>query len=242
MKTIENIGEEMAYPGRFLILGNTATHFVNVYGVTARSASSRARRYVFNAAKDSIIVETTDAEEMTKGNLELLDYTAAKFFANGVIVSNGRQINQIPYLADGTAQQILDTCLKNEEFEPDKYSTPRITGITVNNAGQWTQALHIIRNDGTGASTRKSFALDTQTPCASFISTYAGPNIRPTPFFTSDALNIEPLTGSAQQVADRVFAAFKPHADEDVRVSIVVILVDKVTSNTETAMVNIVDL
>jgi len=75
--------KNLRYPGRFIILGKDGEDFVAIYGVTGRSASSLARRYV-QEGNEIIAVQTAEG-----GNPELLTYPAFRFVENGIIVANG---------------------------------------------------------------------------------------------------------------------------------------------------------
>lgn len=244
MQTIHELGASMPYPGRFLILGNNDTHFFNIYGVTARSPVNQCRRYVFNSNETSIAVESTDIALMSQGDLTLLDYKAVQIFPNGVITSNGRQINLISSLDQKTAHLVLDSSLASAEYEHDKYHTPRITGCTMQHSGVWTQALHIVRDNGSGSSEHNSFDIPVSQPAARFISTYAGPNIRPTPYFTGSPIDIQILTGDAEEISKSVYSSFAPPSpsDQDVRVSVMTILIDRKNGDTSSSILNAVDL
>lgn len=241
MTRLPQLASTMEYPGRFLIISNTLDSIIAVYGVTARSASSRAKRYVASKDATTIHVEPTDSEIMGQGNLELLDYTAVHFFENGIVIGNGRQTDLVKKL-DGLAADLLSLNLQKETYEPDKYSTPRITGCIARYNDVWSAALHIIRNDGTGKSTHDSFQLDMNSENAHFISTYAGPNIRPTPSFAGGPIPLEPLNGSAEEIAEYIYTAYAPSPEkEDLRVSVVVVVVDKTSNKVIHHIINSVD-
>lgn len=243
MQHIQDIANQKAYPGRFLIVNNTKEITSLIYGVTARSAASKAKRYVFNAEHNIIHVQATDEEVMAQGDLSLLDYTAGKFFEQGIVLGNGRQTEYITALDAATAVEQLNKDLSVETFEPDKYSTPRITACLMQQAGDWSSALHIIRNDGNGNSLRDGYAIDLTQKGARFISTYGGPNTRPTPSFVGGPIALEAMSGNEQAVAETVYAAFAPRAIEadDLRVSVLCVQMDKVDQRYTHAIVNAVD-
>lgn len=238
---IKELASKMEYPGRFIIMGNNKENLFAVYGVTARSASSKAKRYVLSKDKKSICVEATDINVMNKGNLSLLDYTAVRFFHNGLIIGNGRQTIAVENLNIRAFEQITES-LEHETYELDKYSTPRITGCIANINNAWSQAVHIIRNDGMGKSIRECFGLPIQSEQALFISTYAGPNIRPTPSFLGKPISIEALKESPKQIAEYVYNAFGPlMSKEDLRVSVVAVSINKDIGETAYYIINAVD-
>jgi len=231
MQTLLRLGKEMEYPGRFLILGNDGENFITTYGVTARNASSRAKRYTFNAEKTEIRVEATDFSIMSQGNLDLLDYTSVRIIDSEwirLVAGNGNQVRRISNFHLASAEAILDENLKRETFEPDKYHTPRITGCTAKNPNGITQALHIARDDGKGNTLRNCFVLHTNSPGSYFISTYSGPNIRPTPSFTGSPITLEILRGTAQEITEKIYEAFAPQRDqEDLRVAVMTTVLSK---------------
>jgi IMP cyclohydrolase len=47
------------YPGRFIIIGKQENGFYILYGVTARSESSRAKRYIYDRSTQTIKVQAT---------------------------------------------------------------------------------------------------------------------------------------------------------------------------------------
>lgn len=227
------------YPGRFIILGKQAGDIFVIYGVTARNASSRAKRYVFSPDLTSIHVEATDAEIMSQGNLDLLDYTALRFFENGLVIGNGRQVDCIKKLNLANATEQLNDDLQKETFEPDKYSTPRITGCLLKNSNELTASLCIIRNDGANNSVRKFFPIDLTQDGGQFISTYSGQNVRPAPSFVGDPVSFKFPSGNVDQIAEYVYTAFAPEsAADDLRVSIVAVCVEEKTLNKLTCIIN----
>ena len=241
MITLPQLASTMEYPGRFLITSNTLDSIIATYGVTARSASSRAKRYVASKDATTIHVEPTDDKIMEQGNLDLLDYTAVHFFKNGIVIGNGRQTDLIKTL-DGPAVDLLSINLREETYEPDKYSTPRITGCVAISNDVWSTALHIIRDDGKGKSTHNSFQLDINSENTYFISTYAGPNTRPTPSFAGGPIPLEPFNGSAKEIAEYIYTAYAPSLEkEDLRVSVVVVAINKTTARAIYRIINSVD-
>ncbi len=227
MMSVAQLASTMEYPGRFLILGGTKEHGIAVYGVTARSASSRAKRYVFSNTTNTIHVVSTDQETMAQGNLDLLDYTAVRCFDNGLVIGNGRQTEAIVYGQSNAVDQLTDG-LKNETYEPDKYSTPRITGCITKNNDIWSGALHIIRDDGSGNSVRDCFNVPCDKENTYFISTYAGPNIRPTPSFLGAPICLDLLPNNPEEAAEYIYEAFAPlPGNDDVRVSVIAVFLNK---------------
>lgn len=243
MLNIQEIGKKMVYPGRFLILGNNEEFLFHYYGVTARSESSRAKRYIHQPETGTVIVIPTNAEVMAQGDLSLLDYTAAYLSRDRIILGNGRQTDQVHKGSKTkSAQELLQTSLAEEEYEDDKYRTPRITGCSLRNESEWTQAMHIIRSNEQGRSIRYSYELNMHAPTALFISTYAGPNIRPTPSFMNEPYEITLPSGSIEGMAQEAYGAFAPQdSPEDLRVSLTLVLTTKITGMSHVYTINAVD-
>lgn len=233
----------MVYPGRFIILGNNEEFLFHYYGVTARSESSRAKRYIHQPETGTVIVMPTDAEVMAQGDLSLLDYTAAYLSQDRIIIGNGRQTDRAnKHPKAKSAQELLQASLSQEEYEHDNYRTPRITGCSLRNGKEWAQALHIIRSNEQGTSIHHSYELNMHVPSALFISTYAGPNIRPTPSFMDEPHEITPPTGSIEEMAEEVYKAFAPQdLQEDLRVSLTLVLTSKTTGISDVYTINAAD-
>lgn len=235
--------ETKEYPGRFLIIGKIESGFVALYGVTARSAASRAKRYVFLEDKNLVTVQATDPELMAQGDLSLLQYNPVYFFENGIVIGNGRQTDEIKNLSGKTASQILLESLKDQSFEVDKYNTPRITGCVVNVDGKISAALHIIRADEHNNSVRDVYDVSLELGKGKFISTYNGPNIRPTPSFAGPAVDIEIPADSLEELVKTVYDALAPKSgEEDVRVSVIGLELTQDLSQKKVYILNSVDL
>lgn len=229
--------ESFEYPGRFLIIGKGEQHYFTVYGVTARSDSSRAKKYVFNQNTNTITVEPTDIGIMSQGNLDLLDYTAVKMYKNAIVTGNGKQTDVIKI--SGNASQSLANSLKETTYEPDKYHTPRITGLLLSDQSKLGAALSIIKSGVDNSTERKIYELELKTNQGYFISTYAGPNIRPTPSFDSDPILLDLYWSRAEQAAQQIYDYFAPEPENtDLRVSVMVIQTDKLLQERTVAIIN----
>ena len=232
-----------AYPGRFLILGKINSAVVALYGVTARSAASRAKRYVFVPEKNLVTVVATEAEVMAQGDLDLLQYNSVYCFESGIVIGNGRQTDEVKNLERENAFQILSEQLKEQSFEPDKYNTPRITGCLVNHDGEVSAALHIIRADEKNNPVRDVYEVSLVEGLGKFISTYNGPNIRPTPSFAGPAVDIKIPADSLEELVKKVYDALAPEPGaEDVRVSVVGVELNTDFTEKNVYIVNSVDV
>lgn len=231
------------YPGRFLIVGKIESGLVALYGVTARSAASRAKRYVFVSEKNLVTVVATDADVMAQGDLDLLQYNAVYLFDDGIVIGNGRQTDEVKNLDAGDAVDILTENLKEQSFEADKYNTPRITGCIVNHDGEVSAALHIIRSDEKNNPRHDMYEVSLVEGLGKFISTYNGPNIRPTPSFAGPAVDIEIPADSLEELVKTVYDALAPQLGaEDVRVSIVGVELNQDFRQKKVSIINSVDV
>ena len=158
---------EMEYPGRFIMLGRAENSDVAaVYGITGRSPSSHARRLVKkNEWKGgfSIHVEPTDPELLKTGNPELLIYPAIIVEGNNIVVSNGKQTENLLYkLGHKNILYSLVVHHKNWTFEPDAPNyTPRITGCIEDEKA----ALGIIKRSNSGIALRQLFEIELFSFC-----------------------------------------------------------------------------
>ena len=216
------------YPGRFIIIGKDADAFVVLYGATGRSPSSLARRFVQKG--DGVYMTRTDETVEREGNPELLEYPAIKFFTQGILVANGRQIEKITALESRDARQQLSYALSEEAYEPDEYRTPRITGCLIESARGIDGALHIARSAWNGID-RSSWSLSFESGKGRYLATYRGDDARPTPSFSGNPLPIDLSFGSADNAAEALFAALRPEPGEsDYRVGLIAVY--KKTSQT----------
>lgn len=240
---IKELLQDFAYPGRFLIIGQMKDEYVALYGITGRNSSSKAKRYVENQDRTYITVEATDLSIMSQGNLDLLQYNPVYFFENGLVIGNGRQTDRVKKLDSSSAADELETSLQAESYEDDKYKTPRITGCMMKNEAVITAALHIIRSDENGESQRDTFPLTFASQQAQFISTYNGPNIRPTPSFVGSPRTIDIEASDLSSLVHEVYEALSPQKnEEDLRVAVVGIAFDKNLENKNISILNSVDL
>jgi IMP cyclohydrolase len=225
MKTLQDIGRTFTYPGRYVIAGMIQDQPVLMYGVTGRNPASCAKRYV-HTEQQTIVVESTDMDVMATGDLSLLDYTAGKLFDDGFILGNGRQTDCIEQLhAEQSAQDQLDAMLGQIEYEDDKYCTPRITAAAVCSDEGVSLALHHAYADEHNQTMRASYDIAPDAQTAAFLSTYAGPNVRPTPAYTDAPIAIAFSYETIDEAARAAYDAFAPQGDEqDLRVSVVAVL------------------
>jgi IMP cyclohydrolase len=210
--------KSMTYPGRMIIIGEdpSGASAVAIYAITGRSPASQARRLVRKG--DTVWVRPTDKEIIKKGNPELLIYPAIRF-ARGVVISNGRQTEDIRPDAGQTAVAALKTALRRWEYEPDPPAfTPRISGCILP-GGQ--AALSMIKKAADGSARRSYFDAALTAGRAKLVSTYSGQNRDPLPSFSGSPRDLKLTEKTAARQAEAIFESLAPRAGEpDFRVAV----------------------
>ncbi|MDO8523677.1 MAG: IMP cyclohydrolase [bacterium] len=223
------------YPGRFIVIGKDGDSYVALYGATGRSPSSLARKFMQDDT--GIYMAAIDGTVSKEKNPELFEYPAVKFFRNGLVIANGRQIENISELQNRDARQQLSYALSEEAYEPDEYKTPRITGCLVESEKGMDAALHIVRIAPDGID-RSSWSISFENGRGLYIGTYRGDDVKPTPSFSGNPIEVKLDFGSAKNAAKMLFEVFSPPVGElDYRVGMVVIY-KKLGSLPEIAIVN----
>ena len=114
------------YPGRGIVLGQTAdgSQSVAAYFIMGRSENSRNR--IFVKEPDGIRTEAHDPAKLEDPSLII--YHPVRQFGRGLIVTNGDQTDTIrDFLEKGLP---FEQALRTREFEPDGPNwTPRISGL-----------------------------------------------------------------------------------------------------------------
>lgn len=129
-----------SYPGRGFILGVIPKYLVQIYWVEGRSEPSRNR---ILEHKDGIVkTDFADPSKVDKDeDTSLLIYDAMIEDGNIFAVSNGRQTIDVIRCQD------LASAMDRWKYEPDKPSTPRITGVwTFKNHGPLAQISFLRRS------------------------------------------------------------------------------------------------
>ncbi len=223
-----NLLKSVRYPGRFLAVGQDGGAFVLLYGATGRSPSSLARRFVQKG--DAVFMGGVD-DTVNQGNPELLEYPALRLFENGAVVANGRQIENITSLENREAKKQLSYAMSEEAYEPDEYKTPRITGCIVKTSSGMDAAIHIARYAVDGID-RSSWAVPLVSGEGRYISTYGGADVKPTPSFSGEPLDVSLNFGDAKTAAKACFDALAPsQGDADYRVGTIALYIKDGYSN-----------
>jgi IMP cyclohydrolase len=208
----------LSYPGRLIILGRDRGDACNivVYAITGRSPSSQARRLIRDG--DTIWTRPTDPEVLKTGNPDLLVYPAV-IMGRRIAVSNGKQTTDVFSANAGSALRALDAGLASWSYEPDApIYTPRISGciLDTDSAG-----LALLRRSDGGVTQRSFFEFPLEAGRGRLIATYTGENRDPLPSFRGEPLDLELGEGTAQSMAEAVYAALGPRgAEKDFRVAV----------------------
>lgn len=202
-----NAIKQIEYPGRFIVMGKSQSgENIAVYGITGRSAASRARIMEIQNLESAKYINVKPAgEAINTGNLELLIYTSL-FCGENIIISNGKQTKDIISKQKGytNPKKILEEALKKWDYEPDSIKTPRISGMIKENQA----ALSIIKeNSETKTSIRNYYEFNLSPGKAIFIATYNGSFSNPQPF-SREPINVNTaLFSNAEDIAKEVYEA-----------------------------------
>ncbi len=208
------------YPGRIIIIGKAKKNSVYiVYAITARSASSQARR--LELEEDAVWVKPTDKKLLERGNIDLLLYPCLFCLPQGIAVSNGKQsVDIMACLGQGrNASETLAFALQNWDFEPDAPNfTPRISGCVLSNG---SSALSLIKRSPDSTTVRNVYGFHLVPGKGKMIMTYQGKNREPLPSFEGEPLDVQVEGSTPRQVAESVYLSLAPRQKEkDFRVSL----------------------
>jgi len=221
------------YVGRFIALGATKSGIpVAVYGITGRSPSSQARRFVHEQIDgvQGIRVQHLTPDKISPAEEALIVYPAMLFGQAGIAVSNGRQTTDI-YNTFRNCQPLeaIATAHQNWDYEPDKPNfTPRISGTlgfeTRIPCTLGTGALGIIKRMQDGRSIRHVTEIPIVSGKGNIISTYTGANVppgTPLPSFTGEPMEIEIRGITPVEVARSFYDTLAPvDPTKDLRVAV----------------------
>lgn len=218
---------DMEYPGRCILLKSGSGRGIAVYGITGRSSSSQARKFVKDM--DRICVKPTDEETLKQGNADLLIYDNMIWNKDVLAVSNGKQTNTIFDEVKANLTRPYDSlmkALKKWDYEDDPPSyTPRIFGVLVK-GGAW---LGMVSKYEDGGVLRSGFPVDGGMG----ITTYEGANKDPLPAYTSRPFPVK-LEGNAHEIAKEVWEGIT----KEFRVSVGVLVRKMGTGLVETCIIN----
>ena len=232
MISLEQELKQNAYPGRGIVIGQSANgkYAVTAYFIMGRSENSRNRVFVEDG--DGIRTQAFDPSKLSDPSLII--YAPVSVLGNKTIVTNGDQTDTIYELMD--KQMTFEQALRTREFEPDAPNyTPRISGIMHVDQGNYSYAMSILKsNNGNGAScNRYTFAY--QQPVAGeghFIHTYQCDG-DPLPSFEGEP-KLVAILDDMKAFTDMLWNSL----NEDNKVSLFVRYIDIATGEAESVIVN----
>ena len=216
------------YPGRGIVLGQTADgrQSVAAYFIMGRSANSRNR--IFAEEPDGIRTQAADPAKMEDPSLII--YHPVRQMGRGLIVTNGDQTDTIlKFLEQGLP---MEQALRTREFEPDGPNwTPRISGLL---SPDGSYKLSILKSaDGTGAyCLRQTFEYPGRPGVGHFLHTYAGDG-SPLPSFAGEPEETL-ISGEIDTFADAVWESL----NEANRISLFVRYTDLETQAFQQRIIN----
>lgn len=233
------------YPGRFIVLGRDETNEWNVvvYGITGRSKESKERMLV-HGERGTIRVEPLDRRG-DGWHAALLYYPAIVSNEKGIVVSNGAQTELLySELSMGRHKTDAERLLRDAfstpkhryvfhdghwqwiditKAEPDRYTTPRISGCIIGDS----MATGIAYKEGT--VDLSGFAAYEPVPgFGQLITTYDGANREPLPTGRGENWCVH-LDGDFRAVAENVYMALRPEH----RVGVATVFVPKAVGHGE---------
>lgn len=222
----------MEYPGRFIIAGrsNDDKYLVVSYGLTGRSDSSKARKFVHEEQTHTIRTDVTDPAVLNKGSPALLLYPAIAVYNGAVVASNGAQTkllysalrNAIPDRYGGiNHQRVMNDAMKDPiyeydskdkrwiditTFEPDApNNTPRINLVASSSL-----ALFYVVKEKEGRKDHFYHVFSTNKGKGQFISTYAGYNANPLPPTERRMIFLDIPGNNPRETNDAIFESLNP--------------------------------
>ena len=232
MISLEQELKQNAYPGRGIVIGQSANgkYAVTAYFIMGRSENSRNRVFVEDG--DGIRTQAFDPSKLSDPSLII--YAPVRVLGNKTIVTNGDQTDTIYELMD--KQMTFEQALRTREFEPDAPNyTPRISGIMHVDQGNYSYAMSILKsNNGNGDScNRYTFAYE--NPVAGeghFIHTYQCDG-NPLPSFEGDP-KLVAIEDDMDAFADKIWNSL----NADNKVSLFVRYIDIATGNYTSKIIN----
>lgn len=190
MRSIGAVLSENTYPGRGIVVGQTADgcHGVTAYFIMGRSVNSRNR--VFVAEGEGLRTQAHDPALLTDPSLVI--YAPVRVLDGQMILTNGDQTDTIwTFLKRG---ETFEAALRTRTFEPDAPNyTPRISGLLARNGGGFDYTLSILKSCGGDPSSVQRFYYQYPQPIAGqghFIHTYLQDD-DPLPSFAGEPRAVE---------------------------------------------------
>lgn len=232
MISLEQELKQNAYPGRGIVIGQSANgkYAVTAYFIMGRSENSRNRVFVEDG--DGIRTQAFDPSKLSDPSLII--YAPVRVLGNKTIVTNGDQTDTIYELMD--KQMTFEQALRTREFEPDAPNyTPRISGILHFDKGAFNYAMSILKsnNGNPDACNRYTFAYENPVNGEGhFIHTYMGDG-NPLPSFEGEPTLID-IPNDMNEFADLVWN----NLNEDNKVSLFIRYINIADGTCETKIIN----
>ncbi len=233
MKTydIKKLLSENTYPGRGIIIGQSADgkYAVTAYFIMGRSENSRNR--VFVQEGDDVRTKAYDPSKLKDPSLII--YYPVRKYDNKLIVTNGDQTDTIyESLKDGGC---FAKALRTREFEPDAPNyTPRISGMLSFNDGGFSYKMSILKSADENGSACNRYFYEYQpiNGIGHFIHTYMHDG-NPIPTFEGEPERIY-IDSNINDFADLLWE----NLNNDNKVSLFVRYIDLQTREESTVVIN----
>ena len=232
MISLEQELKQNAYPGRGIVIGQSANgkYAVTAYFIMGRSENSRNRVFVEDG--DGIRTQAFDPSKLSDPSLII--YAPVRVLGNKTIVTNGDQTDTI---YEGMDKQLtFEQSLRSREFEPDGPNyTPRISGIMHIENGRYNFAMSILKSDDGDPQSCNRYTYAYENPKAGqgrFIHTYMHDG-NPLPSFEGEP-KVVAISGEIDEFAKVVWENLNP----DNKVSLFVRYIDIETGIYESRIIN----
>ena len=220
------------YPGRGIVIGETADgkYAVTAYFIMGRSENSRNR--IFVTEGEGIRTQAYDPSKLEDPSLII--YAPVRVLGNKTIVTNGDQTDTIYELM--SKGQTFEQSLRTREFEPDAPNyTPRISGIMKIENGSYSYAMSILKSNNGNPESCNRYTFAYKNPVAGeghFIHTYMGDG-NPLPSFEGEPALVD-IEGDIDSFTQMVWN----NLNEENKVSLFVRYIEIETGKYETRIVN----
>ena len=232
MLSLEQELKNNAYPGRGIVLGESAhgAHAVMAYFIMGRSSNSRNRIFVPDG--EGIRTQAYDPSKLEDPSLII--YAPVRVLGDKTIVTNGDQTDTI---YEGLKSQLtFEQSLSSREFEPDAPNyTPRISGVVQVSGGLHHYALSILKSNHGDASSCLRYTYTYENPLPGeghFIHTYMHDG-DPLPSFSGEPKQVA-IPDNIDEFTEMIWNSL----NEENKVSLFVRFIDIATGKYETRIVN----
>jgi IMP cyclohydrolase len=230
--SIESMGNRLngnAYPGRGIVLGQSADgkNAVFAYFIMGRSVNSRNRVFV---ECDGGEVKTHPFDASKVEDPSLIIYSPIRVCGNNLLVTNGDQTDPIyDFVKDGKS---FKEALETREFEPDGPNwIPRISALLSPDGSYKMSILKSADAEGS-ACARYTYEYPGINGVGHFLHTYQGDG-KPLPTFCG-----EPARVSVPADLETLTSEVWNNLNEDNRISLYTCMIDLATGEIESRMIN----